>query len=297
MCGWKINRENQYVLSFMIGSVRHIVVVVGCQRSGTTLTGQILGTNPNAVLIDEFDGLYDWFHSVTDGAPGTDHLTSLMLKKSATKYQKPDDRIVSEGGNYMLSDNVDMLVLKAPNLTYDFNKLASMSERIDIIYPVRDPRAVVASMERLSNINFVDNQCRLIAQKPNIQAIRKQDLNVLNDQDQPDWIRAATVWKIKSGLAPEIQNAGLHVFQFRYEDIVADPDQWVQRMSAFCDYEFRVERQTKSNVYKGLGPGDTDRSRTVDEAGIASWQLHMDSRKAAEILTAAEPLAGNFNYV
>lgn len=280
----------------MIGLIRHMVVVVGCQRSGTTLTGQILGTNPNAVLIDEFDGLYDWFHSVLDGDPNADQLTSLMLKKSAAKYQNPEERFVLKDGKYGLSDAINLLVLKAPNLTYDFKKLATMSERVDIIYPVRDPRAVVASMERLSNINFVDNQIKLIEQKPWIRTICKQELNVLNDRNQPDWIRAANVWKIKSGLAPDFQNAGLSVFSFRYEDLVSEPDKWVRKMSVFCDYDFQVERQEKSNVYLGLGPGDTDRGRTVDETGVASWKGQMGSTKAAEILAAAGRLAGKFNY-
>lgn len=31
----------------------HIVVIAGSQRSGTTLVGQILGSHPNALLIDE----------------------------------------------------------------------------------------------------------------------------------------------------------------------------------------------------------------------------------------------------
>jgi hypothetical protein len=36
------------------------ILVVGCQRSGTTLMAQIIGAHPLAVMIDENDGLYNW---------------------------------------------------------------------------------------------------------------------------------------------------------------------------------------------------------------------------------------------
>ena len=39
-------------------TIERITIVTGCQRSGTTLTGQILGAHPSAFLIDETDELY-----------------------------------------------------------------------------------------------------------------------------------------------------------------------------------------------------------------------------------------------
>lgn len=45
----------------MLNQIEKIVVIAGCQRSGTTLVGQVLGAHPKAILIDETDGLYDWF--------------------------------------------------------------------------------------------------------------------------------------------------------------------------------------------------------------------------------------------
>jgi len=40
--------------------VINAILIVGCQRSGTTLMAQILGAHPLAVMIDEDDGLYHW---------------------------------------------------------------------------------------------------------------------------------------------------------------------------------------------------------------------------------------------
>ena len=68
------------------------VFVIGCQRSGTTLTGQILGAHPNAVLLDEPDGIYPWFAALDPKDPfGGDGL-SAVLEKAATKYADPEQR-------------------------------------------------------------------------------------------------------------------------------------------------------------------------------------------------------------
>ena len=40
------------------------ILVIGCQRSGTTLMAQIIGAHPLAVMIDESDGLYNWIDAL-----------------------------------------------------------------------------------------------------------------------------------------------------------------------------------------------------------------------------------------
>lgn len=197
----------------MTGNVRKLIIVVGCQRCGTTLTGQILGAHENAVLIDEFEGLYPWFHSFADKQPDAEELTSEILSKSMLKYRVPDQRFRPQNGGIELAPNVDTIVLKAPNLTYSFEKIGALRCSVRIIYPVRDPRAVVSSMQRLSSINFVENQLRLMKKNPLIIAQFQDEFEILEDTRQPYWKRAAIVWKIKSGLATQFTRLGLPVFQ------------------------------------------------------------------------------------
>ena len=75
-----------------------LIVVAGCQRSGTTLTGQILGAHSQTFLIDEPDGLYDWFDSWMDNADDQDALFIETILKASKKYNdnrqffsKPED--------------------------------------------------------------------------------------------------------------------------------------------------------------------------------------------------------------
>ena len=281
----------------MIGTVRHLIIVVGCQRSGTTLTGQIMGAHENTVLIDELDGLYPWFHALAENSTEADELTRETLKKSMSKYIEPDARYIREDNQIRLSDNINTIVLKAPNLTYSFRKIASLKLPVHVIYPIRDPRAVVASMRRLSHIEFVDNQIRLIRENPEIIDMFENELGILEDKGQPHWIRAATVWKIKSILAPEFKRCGLPVFQFLYEDLVTRPDLWIQSMMTFCGIAQSETPRNHGSIYLGTGPGGTDRKRAVDSGGIASWVSELDRTAASEILHAAQPLATKFGYV
>ena len=66
--------------------------------------------------------------------------------------------------------------LEAPNLTYDDDAFVRLGSPATIVYPVRDPRAVVASMERLSDIDFVGNQVRLMTERPRIAERYADDL-------------------------------------------------------------------------------------------------------------------------
>ena len=133
----------------MVKSAQQIVAVVGCQRSGTTLTGQILGAHPNAVLLDENEGLYPWFRAKLAGGQGLDRKFQAMLARVLKKYRNPWNKFGERGDKLRLLPHITTLVLKAPNLTYDYTALMNFPAPVSIVYPVRDPRSVVASMIRL----------------------------------------------------------------------------------------------------------------------------------------------------
>jgi hypothetical protein len=269
---------------------------VGCQRSGTTLTGQVLGAHANAILIDEFEGLYPWFHSFADNKVDAQELTSAVLSKSTAKYRDPDQRFLHEHGDITLAQNIDTIVLKAPNLTYYFEKIATLDCSVRIVYPVRDPRAVISSMQRLSNITFVENQLELIKKTPWIISQFQDAFEILEDDQQPHWKRAAIVWKIKSGLAEQFSNQGLPVFQFLYEDMVRSPDHWIGKLLSFCGLPDSQTPRKHHTVYQGTGPGGTVRDRALDVKAVSSWKDELESDVASRILTTAQPLAGGLGY-
>lgn len=280
----------------MIESIQQIIAVLGCQRSGTTLTGQILGAHPNAVLIDEPDGLYPWFHAAAEGRADAQDLARKMLRVAAEKYSDPRSRFIESGHNHILDPSIRVLVFKAPNLSYDWQKLSAFPIPIKIAYPVRDPRAVVASMACLSHIDFVGNQRRLIEERPATKAEFQVELQMLADDSLPSWVHHTIIWKVKSGLATKFRQHGLPVHQFRYEDLVHDPKTIIDNLTNYCFGDGMLLRDTDA-TYVGFGPGGTDRTRSVDQLSLSAWKTAIIKEKEADILRAASPLAESFNYV
>ncbi|MGC1497465.1 MAG: sulfotransferase [Sulfitobacter sp.] len=274
--------------------IKRFVIVVGCQRSGTTLLGQVIGAQSGCVLIDEFEGLYPWFHAVADQSPDAQLLTTKVIAQARDKYSDDAGRFVAGGA--ALDGSVETLVLKAPNLTFEAAKIANLGLPVHVIYPVRDPRAVVASMLRLKNINFVENQRRFLKGHPEVSARYQAAFDVIDDEDAPLWERAAKVWMIKSDLAQMFVDQGLQVLQFTYEDFVAAAFEWTDKIRRFCDLNDAGTACAHEGIYKGQGPGGTDRQRPVDATSLGHWQQDLDAELALGILTAAQPVAARFGY-
>ncbi|WP_158806734.1 sulfotransferase [Beijerinckia sp. L45] len=274
--------------------VERVIAIVGCQRSGTTLTGQIFGAHPSAVLIDEFDGVYPWFHALMEGASDND-ASERLLEKAATKYGTTDDRFVATPNGKRLARDVKVLVLKTPNLTYDEERVARMPWPVTVVYPVRDPRAVVASMARLESVDFVANQIRLIAQRPSTQERYRAAFAVMADASASVWTRRAALWQIKSGRQADFERAGCSVHAFRYEDLVDDSTAVIAAMFAACGLGDPQAGLAAHLTYAGIGPGGTDRTRPIDSSSL-SGQEALTSAQLADVMRAAEPLAGRLGY-
>ena len=276
-------------------NIERLVVVVGCQRSGTTLTGQLLGADSSALLIDEFDGLYPWFHAVIDDADDKGVKGARMLAQAAAKYRTEDERFCRIGGNLRLASHVKVLVLKAPNLTFDQAEIARAPLPVTIVYPVRDPRAVVASMAMLSDIDFIGNQLRLIAERPVVTARHGAEVVRLGDDRIPLWIRQTILWKMKSDQREYFDREGLYVHWFRYEDLIGGPSDVLAPVLEMCGLDPHGASRAYC-IYVGYGPGHTDRTRPVDATSIAKWREVLTPAQQADIMRAAEPLAGRIGY-
>jgi hypothetical protein len=276
-------------------SVKRIVAVVGCQRSGTTLTGQILGAHASAVLLDEPDGVYKWFRAEAAGHPSAPEKYQDVLVSAANKYRDFESRFILRKSGIMLRARVTTLILKAPNLTYDYAKLQALPTPVTVVYPVRDPRSVVSSMMRLEGKDFAGNQLRLIGKRDGTVDAFLPEQEMLASDKEPLWVRCAAVWKIKTGLAPAFRQAGLPVFQFRYEDLVQKQGV-VAEMLEHCGLAATSETLNPETAYTGKGPGGTDRTRPVDTDSLSIWKDYLDESQTADVMRVSSPLAGTLGY-
>ncbi|HEV2363483.1 MAG TPA: sulfotransferase [Caulobacteraceae bacterium] len=270
-----------------------LIAIVGCQRSGTTLTGHILGAHPRAALLDEEDGLYDWFRAAAAGDADGGARFERLLALAARKYAEPATRFISMGEHRArLAPGVTRLILKAPNLTYDWTALADRPEPTRIVYPVRDPRAVSASMARLSHIDFIANQLELLDAHPQTASEFSAERACLADASLSPAARRAIIWRLKSGLAHKFEACGLSVFRFRYEDLVAAPDRLARRLAEFAGLTFDPSMLDLAKAYVGMDHGGTDRTRKISPRPAP----RPDVRADAEVLAHAGPLASRLGY-
>jgi len=277
----------------MLDGIKTIVAVVGCQRSGTTLVGQILGAHPNAALMDEFDGLYAWFSSYGAGKADASELWCKLLHSADQKYLSKAKRVQADN---RLNPDITHLILKAPNLTFNFQDLASLDLPVQVIYPHRDVRSVVASMGRLSKIPFVERQLGFLQKHSDLRAEFADDIAILNADDTDVLQKRALIWKIKSSLAQKFSDAGLPVFSFKYEDLVIDPDQWCRHLAKHAGLVFHTDMVNHQDVYTGTGPGGTERFRAIDQSSLKGWQSSLDAAQQSLILDVAQAAMQDLGY-
>jgi hypothetical protein len=291
-----VTSRNHVTSSGLWDEFERVVVIIGCQRSGTTLTGQIVGAHPQAFLVDEPDGLYPWFHAEVDRREEARALAVAMLQCARRKYQEEDRR--RHLGDFRGGRGADatVLVLKAPNLTYDADRIASLPVPISVVYPVRDPRAVVASMAQLDRIDFVRNQLRLLDQRPGVVRHFAAEYQIIANEEEPRWIRQAAVWKIKTNMAEFFQQAGLPTTQFKYEDLVRDPERVISAILEGCHLSQSTETLRPHEFYIGHGPGGTDRARSIDAGSLFNWERLLDEVQQADIIRIAGALGRKFGY-
>ncbi len=279
--------------SARLSSLRQVVAIVGCQRSGTTLPGQILGGQPGALLLDEPDGVYGW---IRGGGPDP-VLDHDLLLRAAAKYREPETRVSTAGRHAVLASGVDTLVLKTPNLTYEEALLSTLAVPVTVIYPFRDPRAVAASMARLGHIDFLGNQLRLLQAQPEaLKAGYAAELALMADPSQSDWTRRGVVWRVKTGRPEAFRKAGLRVLAFAYERLVGEPSAAIAELCQACGFDAGRRLQSVYGVYRGEGPDGADRTREVDGASLERWRDRLAPRALQEIMAAAAPLALALGY-
>lgn len=251
-----------------------LVVLVGCQRSGTTLCAQVAGAHPNAFLIDENDGLYRWFHGLFTHEKSTANATTQALLTRADKKHAPGltKTQVDRAGKISLKDSITHLVLKAPNLTYHYQALQHLGLPTTIVYPVRDVYPVIQSMARLSNIPFVKNQIKLLQHYPEIQTRFCHPFKTLTDEAAAPELRRAALWYIKTALVEQYRQTTLALHAFHYEDFVKDSVSHSRSIAALAALDHHDNMLNHHRCYVGEGPGGTDRTRPIDRQSLTSLE-------------------------
>lgn len=261
--------------------------VLGCQRSGTTLLGQIIGAHPDAVLIDEKNGAYDLVDALLNDSGETDDILQGCAA-SARKMYREQDRFSSDGG---LAPAVSHIVLKVPNATYHLERFRKgYRAHWHFVFAVRGVYDVVCSMKNLARIPMVENQIKLIQKDPGPSSQFSEEVRQMAAPQTPDHVRRALMWRIKTGFSAAFQADPLSALVIRYEDLVSDPKKWTYRVLDHCGMSDKTAAH--ESVFQGSGPGGTDRTRAIDEQSLGRWSGQLTESERLDIGALTGDLMG-----
>jgi len=272
----------------MLEKIKKIIIIVGCQRSGTTLISLILGAPKNTVLLDESDGVYSWFDMYIKKQPEAIKTLSGVFYNARKKYKDASERFfLDKDNNFYLSSQVEYLVLKSPNLTYKYDDFEKLNIPFCVVYAVRDPRAVVASMLELTHVD-IGSQLQLLKNSSSLSSEFKAETAILTNGDQQSYINFALLWKIKSSLFPRYVDRGLTTYLCKYEHLFDDTKVICKEMTDRLSIPFSETMLSHHSFYHGVAQGKTNRNRAIDGASISKWNTKLSEQQALDVVSISQ---------
>ena len=188
---------------------RQSILILGCQRSGNTLTFLILNSHPQVKGIDETETGYSFPYQ------------SLLYRNSINNY---------------------LTCLKLPNQTFNFKYITQHYPQTKIIFPIRNPYSVVSSM-RSFTIQTKTKQGNWL------NCFAKEELLGLDSSFLPDILSldldsldeislGAYMWKYKNMALDKYKKAGFDIFVFKYEDLLDNPSRVITKIIDFLDLDW-----------------------------------------------------------
>ena len=256
-----------------------------------------MGAPENSVLLDESDGIYPWFDLYIQNDPNANKALSSILDKAKDKYKNSTQRIVTDrNNNFVLAPEIHYLVLKAPNLTYRFADVRRLSIPTCVIYGVRDPRSVVASMLKLSHIDFVGNQLALLQKVPDLFKEFWAETTILANQDQQPYINYALLWRIEAGLYQQFVDRDLVTYLCRYEELIAATDATCKKITDTLNIPDADLMISHDSIYSVVALEGTDGERLIDKQTLPTWPSKLSNRQARTILSISQSTLPSLGY-
>ena len=274
--------------------------IVGASRSGTTMLRLLLNAHPNIGVPKElayfercarFMDLESWKSlSLSTDAYRTFVRGFLQKKKVALEgidVKQLEEEIVTSGvpdlarpfqmtmDAWARKEGKTVWGEKTPKNLFYVDIIQEMFPQTKFVYIIRDPRAVVYSMNRFA---------------------RFQDDSVLNAFN---WLQAATKgYQLVMNHVPEDRR-----YILKYEDLVADVETTTKNLCAFLDEPFDEEmlefyQKSQSNIHphsKDLG-GVKTLTKPITTVSVDKWRNGLAAKDIANVEAVCEKEMKQFGY-
>jgi hypothetical protein len=257
-------------------------LILGSQRSGTTLLGMTLQAHPDIEIIEESN---QCFH--------TDQGLTKQLELLVLDQYKPDAHT--------------HIGYKAPRDTHRIDEITHKIPDMRFVWISRDIFQVVASMVSL-NLQPMGSWAEVFAPR--------EILKYLNSKQHDKEIRVEYEWAA-SILDKRIRAIALAAvcwltkrrseitastkwpdrnYRVHYSDLVTSPEESLKGVLAFLDIPWHPLVLDHPKVLSGKRPGSTSPSRGIDSESLNKWQAVLSSVEI-ELITALLQRHHNWVFV
>ena len=253
--------------------IKKQIFIGGCQRSGTTLLGAMLGAHSDCVCTPESQFKIDVFRTYDWARGQVDLLAGLDVIKNHWRFKL--------WGIDIESDSVSKKELNAtyPGLLgWNVKRYAeSIGKATASIWVDHTP----------DNIRYATTLCELFPQAKIIHIVR-DGRAVASSIMQLDWgpntiIGAARWWIVQMpyGLGAEASLAKDQIIRVRYEDLVCEPESTLRRLCTYLDLDYQPE-MAKSGGFKP--PRYTAKQHALvgkkpNTERVTAWERELTSRQ------------------
>ena len=244
---------------------KNLILILGCQRSGTTLALLMLQAHPLVKGIDE-----------------TEFPSPFPFPSSMALYYHQLQK--------------KSICLKLPEHIFNVEYIARHFPQAKILWIVRNPYSVISSMSALKNTrgSWI-KRCGATELKrliPFFPEINKLDFTQLDEISL-----GAIVWKYKNQALDIYRQKGLQVFDFKYEDLVENPQSMMSDILNFLELPWsdRVLQHHKFHQPAKTYPGNTKGDQALDTSRKDS-QPKLTASERNTIMSVAKELITYYEY-
>lgn len=245
---------------------KNLHVILGCQRSGTTLMFLILSSHPRLSGLDE-----DYIHQRIPQWP-------LVL------------------WNKLHGQNT---VVKLPTESWQYRLLQSDFSHAKVIWMIRHPFAVISSMRNLKfgqegKVNWIQN---CAARELDVMSPCFPELSAAAIASMDEIELAAHVWKYKFNLRNRFRELGIDLLEVYYEDLVTQSEEEVKRIVEFLGLEFEPVLLKHHKVHPDILLAGKTSVRNPIDASRATPLVSLNKQEQQRILEICQKEMLEAGYV
>lgn len=258
-----------------------VVLITGCQRSGTTMLNLALDSHPDVVGVDEYD---------------------FRAERMPDYLEAPEFAPV--------------VCLKLPGLASDLSFIQGIPG-VDVLWCLRDPRAVVASMVRLrlvldgEPISWAAHPLgagRALQAASQVGGVAPDVMEVFRrfaeaaSRPPKTWplnqlvTSAALCWRLKNDLLPIYDRAGIRYRLVAYERLVHAPEAELRTLLGDLGLKWHDDVLRHHQLHHGWSVGHTDNTRAIDKGSLEKWREVLGPEALEIVRGVCGPRARELGY-